>query len=121
MRWPLSSRIGRPPPRPRALPVCARDRVEQFGDAGRPGRADVARGQDIFGRNVADDRPARPLADDGDFFLAEALGLVNDRYFVGRDRCRIGGRGGFLRTERRREDEAERGTGEEEWGSMHRA
>ena len=33
-----------------------RERVEQLGDAGRAGGPDVARGQRVFGRDVADHR-----------------------------------------------------------------
>ena len=39
-----------------------RERVEQIVDAGRAGRADVARIEDVLGRDVADDRAARARA-----------------------------------------------------------
>ena len=69
MRWPLSSRTGRPPSRPRALPICGRERFEQFVDVGRAGRPDVAEVEHVLGRDVADHRAARALAGDDDFLV----------------------------------------------------
>ena len=45
------------------------DGLQQFGDAGRAGGADVAAVQLILGRDVADHRGAFALADDDDRFL----------------------------------------------------
>ena len=68
MRWPLSSRIGRPAAAAARAAGLGGDGVEQFGDAGRAGGADVARVEHIFGRDVADHRAARALAGDDDGF-----------------------------------------------------
>ena len=49
------------------------DRVEQFGNAGRPGGADIASVEYIFRRDVADHRAARALAGDDDFFFIRCV------------------------------------------------
>ena len=49
------------------------ERRQQFGDARRPGRANVADAEHIFRWNVAHHRPARLLPYDNDFFSRIAL------------------------------------------------
>ena len=66
------------------------DGGEQFGDAGRAGGADVAAGELVFGRDIADDRGKLALADDDDIVFG--IGLVRgpsiiwrgDRHGLGR-------------------------------------
>ena len=54
-----------------------RERVEQLGDVGCAGGADVARVERIFSGNIADDRAAGALAGDNDLFLfAEIVGRL---------------------------------------------
>ena len=60
-------------------------RVEQLGDAGRARRANVARVERVFGRNVAHDGSACALASDDDLLFIGGI--------VGRLSCRGRGRG----------------------------
>ena len=63
------------------------DGFDQFGDRGRAGGADVARVEDVLGRNVADHRAARARAGDDDrllAFLVEHVGVGGGRRPVGR-------------------------------------
>ena len=91
------------------------DRVEQFGNAGRPGGADIARAQDILGRDVADHRAARFLADDNNL-----LAVVLGRGLIDRGRRRrLGERGQRHGPDEQQGDErgvADHG-GRNSWGS----
>ena len=71
-----------------------RDRRQQFGDAGRPGRANVAVRQYVLGRNVTDHRSARLLPGDDD--VAAVLARIG-----GFTRGRLARRGRSARTGRR--------------------
>src|SRR5207248_3285235 len=56
------------------------DRVEQLGDVGGPGRADIARVERVFGWDVAGHRTARPLALDNDvLFIAKLIARLRGR------------------------------------------
>ena len=66
------------------------DGLDQFGDRGGPGGADVAGVEDVFGRDVADHRTARTSAGDDDRLLAF---LVKHVRIVGRRGRGLGGGG----------------------------
>ena len=64
-----------------------RERVEQLADAGRPGRPDIARIEDVLRRDIARDRTAQPPAGDDDrLALVELVG--RGRIARGRGRWR---------------------------------
>ena len=75
----VEQQYGTPAVAPAGAAGLRRDRVEQFGDGGRPGGADVARVEDVLGRNVANYRSPRPGAGDDDrlfAFLVEHIGIT---------------------------------------------
>ena len=108
-----------------------RDRFDQFGDGGRAGGADVARVEDIFRRNVADNRAARARAGDDNrllAFLVEHVGVGGGCRRDGLSGRRSGGGRGRRRRRRRRRDlrkgggrDKQSGAGEQRKAKGHEA
>ena len=78
-----------------------RERSQKLGDTGRTGGADVAAGQRILRRNVAEDRAAWARADDDDILLVGGVfGVRWNRRRGGRGLGRDGWRWSVLRVRR---------------------